>query len=158
MEKDIQKSLSNYYNILRDYQYELQNKINEITQKIQSTIETSLLVDNLNNYSIILENNKEHKLISLIERIFDIFKNKKLEINIDPLLKQGEVNSNDNNKFNASNIDIINNNIVIIKVKIQLKKIIVNLIESDILIVLNINKNKENKNNLEIINNYISSL
>ena len=149
MEKEIHNSLSNYYTILRDYQYELQNKINDIINKIQSTMDSNAIINLIDNYSIILDRCKEHKLISFLERILDICKKRKLDINIIDDKKSNDL---------ISNIDLLYNNIIIIKIKIQLKKILLTIVESDILIPLNINKNKENKNNLDIINNFLSNI
>jgi hypothetical protein len=139
MEREIQKSLSNYYNILRDYQYEIQNKINEIIKQIQSTIDSSLENINLiDNYSINLEKYKDHKMISCIERLLDIFKNKKLII--------------------ENEIDVFYDKNIIIKIKILVKKIIINILNNEINITLNFNKNLENKSNLDIIKKYIEEI
>jgi len=133
MEKDIQKSLTNYYSILRDYQYDLQHQINKITNQIQSTIDSSLNIDFNNNYQLILNNYKDHKLIQIIERLFDVFKKKIYNIEM------------------KDEINIINNNIIIIKIKIQLKKIIVNIIDNEMTITFTNSKDKQNKTNIEYI-------
>jgi hypothetical protein len=139
MEREIQKSLSNYYNILRDYQYEIQNKINEIIKHIQSTIDSSLInLHLIDNFSIILEKYKDHKMITYIERLLDIFKSKKLII--------------------ENEIDVFFDKNIIIKIKILVKKVIINILNNEINITLNFNKNSENKSNLDIINKYIEIL
>ena len=42
MERDVQKSLSNYHIILRDYQYELEEIIRKLSDEINSTLDESI--------------------------------------------------------------------------------------------------------------------
>ena len=138
MEKDIQKILSNYYSILREYQYDIENKINEIINTIKNTMNNSINLDinNKTSLSTIFNNYHNKKIFPLIMRTIDIIKYKKWNINID----------------NNNELIIINNeNIEIGKIKIQIKKIIINIFKYDILINLNLEKDKENKQILDII-------
>jgi hypothetical protein len=133
MEKDIQKSLSLYHIILRDYQYDLENKINEIINTIKGTIKTTIELND--NYDCLLKKYSDKKIYSLVVRIIDIIK-----------YKEWKLLDNNNEVF------IINNdNNEIGKIKIQLKKIIINIFKFDILINLNLDKDKENKEILDII-------
>ena len=63
MEKDIQKSLSVHYNILRDYQYDIEMKINDIISKIKSTMKHSIDLGKKDESEILLEKytSKEYK-------------------------------------------------------------------------------------------------
>lgn len=135
METEIQKQLSTFHVVLRDYQYEIEFKINEIINKIKSTIETSKQVKIITPYQDIIEMYKDKKINELIIRIVDIAKNKNWDLFL-----------NENNE-----IDILDKDNTIGKIKVFLKKLSINIINNDLTIVLNLNKNKENKKNLEII-------
>jgi|UniRef100_A0A6C0ED09 hypothetical protein len=147
MEKDIQKILSNYYIVLREYQYELEKKVNEINYKISNTMKNSIELKNYNDDDIekksnILINNlineyREKKIYSLLERIIDFIKKKKWNIIID--------NNNDILLINYEKIEIG-------KIKFQIKKIIINIFKFDILINLNLGKDNENKYLINILN------
>lgn len=140
MEKNINMSLSNYYIILRDYQYEIQTKINDITKQIQGTMNDSIINFN-DNYKIIIEKYKDHKMISLLEKILDIIKNKNYII---------KINDNDIDIFKNE----LNSEIILFKIKIQLKKINIIICDNDNIITFNINKNKENIKNLNYLDNF----
>ena len=139
MEKEIQKSLSNYHILLRDYQYEIQTKISEITKQIQSTMIESTIINFEDNCKIIIDKYKDNKLINMLEKILDCLKNK-----------------NYITKINDNDIDIIkkdlNEDVYIFKIKVLIKKIIINICENDNLITFNVNKIKENNKNLDYFN------
>lgn len=122
MEKDIQKSLSTHYNILRDYQYDIEKKINYIINKMN--------VKEENEIDKLLQNNKDKKIFPILSRLCDIINNKKWIINNDK---------------------IMNNDVCIGNIKIQIKKIVINIVENDIIINLNIGNEKELKKNLDMI-------
>ena len=135
MEKDIQKLLSNYYSILREYQYDIEKKINEIINTIQGTMNKSIELND--NYNSLLNNYHDKKIYPLITRTIDFINNKKWKINIDSV-------NNDYTIINDENIEMG-------KIKIQIKKVIINIFKFDILINLNLGKDKENKQILDII-------
>lgn len=135
MEKDIQKSLSNYHVILRDYQYEMEKKINEITTKIQSTMKTTIKNTEVDNYNTILEKYENKKILPLLVRFADIAQDKKWSV-IDE--------ETDNWTIKYKDLEMGH-------LKIQHKKVIFNMPSNDLSITLNLGKDKENKQNLEII-------
>ena len=122
MEKDIQKSLSTHYNILRDYQYDIEKKINYIINKMN--------VKEENEIDKLLKDNKDKKIFPILSRLCDIINNK---------------------KWTISNDKIMNNDVCIGIIKIQIKKIVINIVENDIIINLNIGNEKEIKKNLDMI-------
>jgi hypothetical protein len=103
MERKIQKVLSNYNVFLRDYQYNLELKINEITNK-------SIEIKQVFNYKDILKKYQMKKILPLIVRLVDICENKSLELNCD----------NDNCEIKMKDE-------IITFIKIQVKKIIINV-------------------------------
>lgn len=122
MEKDIQKSLSTHYNILRDYQYDIEKKINSIINKMSIKEE--------NEIDKLLKENKDKKIFPILSRLCDIITNK---------------------KWTISNDKIMNNDVCIGIIKIQIKKIVINIVENDIIINLNLGNEKEIKKNLNMI-------
>ena len=137
MERDIQKILSNYHVFLRDYQYDLEYKINEIINKIQSTTENSLNIIKFNeNYETIINKYKTKKILPLIVRLIDICQEKSI------------------NLIESEDLLIIKNKEDIVgNVKVQIKKIIINI--NDITLTFNIGNEKEIKQNFEIIKSLI---
>jgi len=138
MEKDIQRILSNYHVVLRDYQYDLDQKIIEIINKIQSTTDVSIKYNKIENYSDILSKYQTKKISPLIVRIVDLcqFKNYTLKDNND------DVWSIINNKE-----ELIGN------IKIQIKKILINI--NDISLIFIIGNDKQIVQNLEIIKSFL---
>ena len=130
MEKDIQKSLSNYHIILRNYQYEIEKKINEIINNLKSS-----KVSEVPNYNLIIEKNNDKKIFPLLTRFLDVIQCKNWCVNFDEKSNEWIV-SKDNNEIG--------------KLKIQLKKISFITI-NELVINLQLEKEKENKNNIEIL-------
>lgn len=116
MENDIHKSLNNYYTILRDYQYDIDNKIQQIINKIDNTIYDDTLK--------LLTEYKDKKIFSILSRILDTIKNKKWIIHQDK---------------------IKNKNFEIGTIKIQIKKIIVSINDIDFNFIIG-NEKQVNKN------------
>ena len=137
MERDIQKSLSGCHINLRNFQYEIELKINEIINKIKLNMTTSIDINNNINYQEILDKYKDKKILPIIVRLIDIAQHKKWCINYDNNLGEWKIS----NQF----VEICN-------VKIQQKKAIVNILSNEVSITLNIGKDKENNKGLEIIN------
>jgi hypothetical protein len=133
MERDIMKSLSSYHVKLRDYQYDIDQKIIQITSKITSTMIKSDAIQ-FNNQDL-LKVHTDKKILPLLSRLFDIFNEKHWEIEV-----------KESNMWKVCFKDEY-----IADVKIQLKKIIINIINNDLTIALNLGKDKENIRNLELI-------
>jgi len=133
LEKDIQKILSNYHVQLRDYQYELEQSINKIIDKIKSTTNKSIIINQEIKYNDIIEKYQTKKTFPIINRLIDLCQNKNWELN------------NEEN----DNWMIKNKQEIIGYVKIQIKKIIVNI--NDISFVFNLGNDKEIKQNFELM-------
>jgi hypothetical protein len=133
MERDIQKSLSSYHIKLRDYQYEIELKITEITNKITSTMNKSDII-NVNSPDL-LKLYQDKKISPLLSRLLDVINENKWEVEV-----------KESNLWKVNYKDEI-----IAEIKIQLKKIIINIINNDLIITLNLGKDKENLLNLELI-------
>jgi hypothetical protein len=132
MEQNINKSLSSYHTILRDYQYDIEIKIKEITDKLNDITDQPKI---LNNYTDILELFQGKKTLPIVTRLLDIVKS-----------KDWSIDSKDN-----SNWIISSKEKVICNVNIQLKKIVVvhNQIELTFFI------NKDNQQNYNILQLFI---
>ena len=133
MEKEIQKVLSNYHVFLRDYQFDLEQKINEIINKIQNTTSKSLQIINDINYQDILDKYENKKILPLIVRLVDLCQTKTWSL-----------------KENDDFWEIINKGEIVGQVKVQIKKMIINI--NDICLTFNIGNDKEIKQNFDIIN------
>ena len=134
MERDVQKSLSNYHVILRDYQYDIEIKIKEIISKITETMNTS--IQNSTDIQLMIDKYHNKKILPIIVRLVDVIQNKKWIVNYDEITSDWIIQSK---------------GIEIGKVKIQTKKAIINIPSNDLTLNLNLGKDKENKQNLEII-------
>ena len=139
IEKEINKNLNNYYIKLRDHHYDEENKINQIIKNLNSTMEDSLLNDLENNYQDILEfcKHKDKKLFILISKIIDKICNKIKIINFGNIW---------NIEYNKEIIGFI---------KVQTKKIVLELTKYELIINFVIGKDQENTFNLEIIENLL---
>ena len=127
MEKNIQLSLSNFHTLLRNYQYDIELKINQITNKIQT-------IENKDDSQLLINTYIDSKLLPLITRLVDITISKKWII-----------------KSENNNWIIKNNDKNIASIVIQTKKISINIINNDLNINLHLGKDTENKTNLDII-------
>jgi hypothetical protein len=138
MEKDIHKLLSNYHVILRDYQYDLEKKINEIINTIQNNINVALKSPDQDKFINILEKTyHEKKIYPLLIRLLDFIKSNEW------LIKFDDKNSLEFIFYNTKeNIG---------KIKIQQKKITIQIFKFDISTNLNIDKDKENNQIFDIL-------
>ena len=135
LERDIQKSLSSYHTRLRDYQYEIETKTSEIIGKIKSTMNDS--INKESDYKNILDKYQDKKILPIIVRLIDVIQKHKWNIIIDDI---------------CDYIIKTKDNITIGTIKIQAKKAIINIINNDLTLNLHLGKEKENKQNLDIIN------
>ena len=138
MERDMNKLMSNYHVILRDYQYEMDKKTKDILNKLSDNIYENMNEDNdiCNN---ILEKNKGSKNFVVISRILDIVEKKGWVLKMYVKCK---------NEFLVKTGDDIDGKV---HVKIQLKKVVVHIVSRDIVLSLNVGKEKENLENLNIL-------
>lgn len=141
MEKDIQKSLYNHHIKIRDYQYDIENKINDIIKKITSTMNESLEENNILDIITLYKNNIQKKdqitdkLIPILQRISDVCKKKNFIVN--------------------ETFQLYYQNNIIGNIKICVKKIVIDLSVNDIILNFNIGKEKEIINNIALIDELI---
>lgn len=130
-EKVMQNALSEFHIMMRDYQYDIEKKIKDIICKVKNIkIEESI------NYDNIMEVYKESKMLPTIVRIIDICMIKKWKL----------IQDEDSNMWH---IVYIENEIGIMK--IQAKKVNIYINDNDLTLVLNLGKEKANKENLDFI-------
>jgi len=111
LEKNIQAQLSLYYNFIREYQYDIDKKINEIIS-MGKNVNLSLL-----------QKYENKKIFPLLSRFIDLCESKKLILNNGEILDNNKVIGS--YKITLKNIVInIKNNIIIIENKENLEKII----------------------------------
>ena len=135
MEKEISKLLSTYHTNLRNYQYDIDNQINLIIKNINLTLNKSITNYN-DNYNYILKKYNNYKSFTIISKIIDIC-----------IKKKWFINNNNNNYIINNNLN--NNNIVL---KIQNKKIILNILTDSIILTFDINNVKQHFINFELLN------
>lgn len=135
MEKEINKLLSTYHTNLRNYQYDIDNKINQIIKNINLTLNKSS--DNSNDiFNDILKKYNNYKTFTIISKIIDICISKKWFI------------LNQDDYYIIYNVKDSYNNITL---KIQNKKIILNILSNSIVLYFDINNTKQHLINLELL-------
>jgi hypothetical protein len=137
MESSIQKSLSNYHTILRDYQYDLEQSIKKLTIKIETTIKDSIK-SSIVNKNTLTESYKNKKIEPIINRLADMFHHKNWDTMMD---------------INEGNWIIKYKDMEKGRLKVQAKKAIINISNNDLELILHLDKEKENKQNIDIIKN-----
>lgn len=83
METNIKDNLNNFYALIRDYQYEIDQKINQIWFKMNSDFgkaENELVKQTI--YDNILESYQDDKSLHILTRLFDILKNYDINLKI----------------------------------------------------------------------------
>ena len=133
MEKEIQKSLSSFHVDLRDYQYDIEKKINDIINKIKNT-KTS--IEYVDTHKELLKKYEEKQIFPIIVRITDVIRTKKWSVIYDE--EEG------NHILNSMGAEIG-------RLKVQAKKAIITILHNDLTLNLHLGKEKENKQNLDII-------
>ena len=120
MEKEMHKIMTEYHVTLRDYQYEIENKIKEIIGKINNE-PTELHLEILNKY-------KDKKIILLLDRFIDIIKVKKWDFAYDEESDKWIINKK--GKYIGT-------------FKIQIKKILLKFVDNDYKLILDDNENNK---------------
>jgi hypothetical protein len=146
MEKDIYKLLDGYHVHLRNYQYEIEMKINEIINKIKSTITASIELNKEPDMQSILQYYQDKKilpLLPLITRLIDIIQQKKwnIEYDLEELYEWKIIDNTDDANC-------------LFDIKIQRKKIIITTPDNVMTLVLNLNKDAENHKVFDIIQTF----
>ena len=140
MERDIHKSINEYYSILRNFQYEIEASISNIVKKIDNIKEDTKLevIQTLNN-----SGNSNKEISHILSRVIDVCISKELLINKDVDGSSTKLIIQDAKSSNQIGF-----------IKIQTKKIVVMLIDSDIEIAFSIGKEKSVVKNLDILRNF----
>jgi hypothetical protein len=128
-EKEIIKSLNNHFIKLRDYQYDIENKIKDILTKINNTLENS--IEFTYDYDVLLNECKDPKMKALVIQIIDLLSSQKISIN--------------------SQLELYNNNDKIGIIKCKLKKITLELYNGDVNFNFQLGNEKQNKQNITIL-------
>lgn len=138
MEREVQKSLSNFHVLLRDYQYDIENKVEEIINKIQNTMNSSIVqtLEKSDNFDQLLNKYQDKKMLPILVRLVDVAQSKKWKGYWDEETNDYILN------FKGKEIG---------RIKIQTKKAIINIPDNDLTLQLHLGKDKENKKNLELI-------
>ena len=133
MEKSIVSSMDMYHKQIRDYQYEMESIIKQLTTDINSTMVNSIEMKKTNKDYMLIH--KDKKIYQVVNRIIDIFDKKKWE-----------VNDKSNNKYEI----IIKGNTIGL-LEILLKKTTINFPNNQLDLIFNVGNNKQNSTNLKIL-------
>lgn len=128
-EKEIIKSLNSHFIKIRDYQYDIENKIKDILKKINNTLENS--IEFTYDYDILLNECKDPKMKALAIQIIDLLSSQKISIN--------------------EQLEFYNNTDKIGIIKCKAKKIILELYNGDINFNFQLGNEKQNKQNITIL-------
>jgi hypothetical protein len=140
MEREIHKSINEYYGILRNFQYEIETSISNIVKKIDNVKEDTktTVINTMNN-----SGNQNKEISHILSRVMDVCTGKGLTINKDTEGSSTKLLLHDGKTSNLIGL-----------IKIQAKKVIVALNESDIEIAFSLGKEKSVVKNLDILRNF----
>ena len=142
METNIKDNLNNYYAIIRDYQYEIDQKINQIWFKMNNDFgkaEEELIKQC--SYDTILEIYKEDKSVHILTRLFDILKNMSVDLNI----------------INNKSWALLKDDQEIGEIKKTKSKTVISLNNPMIDLIFIRNKDEENEMNIKFLNEILKS-
>ena len=118
---NIRNSLDSFYQNLRDYQYDINKKAQDIINKVEDTMKSSLIGQENEVEEIeFLSEFKESKLFTVLGKLHDVFINNNFSLE----------------KDSDSNIKIIKDGDDVGNIKIQKKKIILSLFKFNIFLEL----------------------
>ena len=142
METNIKDNLNNYYTIIRDYQYEIDQKINQIWFKMNSDFgkaEDELVKQTI--YDNILKSYQDDKSFHILTKLFDILINYGINLKI----------------MNEKNWILYKKNEEIGEIKKTKSKTIISLINPNIDLIFVRNKDDENDINIKFLNQLLKS-
>ena len=87
MEKSIKSSMDKYYNMMREYQHNIDTNINNIIDEIKGTMKVSITNTNFNYVEYLNQYKKIKKIFILLTKIIDILQNNNIIINENNILK-----------------------------------------------------------------------
>jgi hypothetical protein len=94
MEKSIKSSMDKYYNMMREYQHNIDTNINNIIDEIKGTMNDSIINTNFNYVEYLNKYKKNKKIFILLTKIIDIFQNNNIIINDNNILKNDNIIGN----------------------------------------------------------------
>ena len=133
MEKSIVSSMDMYHKQIRDYQYEMESIIKQLTTDINSTMVNSIEMKKTNKDYMLIH--KDKKIYQIVNRIIDIFDKKKWQLE-----------DKGNNKYEIN----IKGNIIGL-FDILLKKTTINFPQNQLDLIFNAGNNKQNGINLKVL-------
>lgn len=142
METNIKDNLNNYYTIIRDYQYEIDQKINQIWFKMNSDFgkaEDELVKQTI--YDNILKSYQDDKSFHILTKLFDILINYGINLKI----------------MNEKNWILDKKNEEIGEIKKTKSKTIISLNNPNIDLIFVRNKDDENDINIKFLNQILSN-
>lgn len=142
METNIKDNLNNYYTIIRDYQYEIDQKINQIWFKMNSDFgkaEDELVKQTI--YDNILKSYQDDKSFHILTKLFDILINYGINLKI----------------MNEKNWILEKKNEEIGEIKKTKSKTIISLNNPNIDLIFVRNKDDENDINIKFLNQILSN-
>tara|TARA_B100001248_G_C27381870_1_gene457391 strand:- start:940 stop:2193 length:1254 start_codon:yes stop_codon:yes gene_type:complete len=142
METNIKDNLNNYYTIIRDYQYEIDQKINQIWFKMNSDFgkaEDELVKQTI--YDNILKSYQDDKSFHILTKLFDILMNYGINLKI----------------MNEKNWILDKKNEEIGEIKKTKSKTIISLNNPNIDLIFVRNKDDENDINIKFLNQILSN-
>ena len=142
METNIKDNLNNYYTIIRDYQYEIDQKINQIWFKMNSDFgkaEDELVKQTI--YDNILKSYQDDKSFHILTKLFDILINYGINLKI----------------MNEKNWILYKKNEEIGEIKKTKSKTIISLNNPNIDLIFVRNKDDENDINIKFLNQLLKS-
>lgn len=135
MEKSVYSAMDVYHKELRNYQYDLEETIKQLTNEINSTMSES--VNQKKSIKDIMIKHKDKKIYPVIAHLSDLIEKKKWEIK-----------SSGDNKY-----DLYNKGQKIGHFEVQLKKASINFISNQLELTFSSGSSKINNQNLKIIEN-----
>jgi len=134
MEKSISSAMDSYHKQIRDYQYEMEQIIKQLTSDINSTIVGSIEPIKTNKDNMLIH--KDKKIYQVLSQIVDIFDKKKW------IIEKNEID----NKYQISI-----KNTIIGTLDIFIKKLIINFPQFQLELNFNFGNNKQNATSLKIL-------
>ena len=139
MERDIHKSINEYYGILRNFQYEIETSITNIVKKIDNIKEDAktTVITTLTN-----SGNQNKEISNILSRVIDVCIGKGLLLNKDVDGSSTKLLLQDPKTLFQVGV-----------IKIQTKKVVVTLNDNDVEIAFSFGKEKSVVKNLDILRN-----
>ena len=133
LEKSIQGSLDLHHKKIRDYQYEMEQLVSNLTIEINSTMTDSM--NQPKNIKDILLVHKSNKIYPVISHISDLIEKKKWNLK----------------ETSANKYDMYNKDTKLGSFEVTLKKAVINFPHNQLDLIFNAGNSKQNSQNLKIL-------